>query len=106
MAFCFSDDTNEGTIFTPTNLNTTEDMNNFLLNQFPNLTASNLAVVDQLYPIGEQFSNHGAYFSAAAAAYGEMRYICPGILITSSFAQYGYSQSIHNYQCVSYTALH
>ncbi|KAH8119021.1 Alpha/Beta hydrolase protein [Phellopilus nigrolimitatus] len=78
----FGDDTNEGTIFTPTDLNTTSDMNNFLLDNFPNLTSSMLNTIDVLYPESSQFSGHGAFYFAAATAYGEMRYICPGIFIS------------------------
>ncbi|KAH8119020.1 triacylglycerol lipase [Phellopilus nigrolimitatus] len=77
----FGDDTNEGTLFTP-NLSTTADMNNFLQDNFPNLTSSMLNTIDALYPESSQFRDHGAFYFTAATAYGEMRYICPGIFIS------------------------
>ncbi|KAI5118841.1 hypothetical protein M0805_006161 [Coniferiporia weirii] len=84
----FGDDTNEGTIFTPTNLNTTSDMNNFLLDNFPNMTSSMLETVDATYPESSQFPNHGAFYFAAATVYGEMRYICPGIFVSTEINRF------------------
>ncbi|KAH8119018.1 Alpha/Beta hydrolase protein [Phellopilus nigrolimitatus] len=45
----FGDDTNEGTIFTPSNLSTIADIDNFLLDNFPNLNASMLDTINELY---------------------------------------------------------
>ena len=84
----FSDDTNEGTIFTPTYINNYTQMNNFLVDNWVQLTASDLAEIDFLYPEGAQYPNTGAYWSAACDAYGEIRYICPGIFLSSIFSDY------------------
>ena len=81
-------DTNEGTIFTPTDLNTTSDLNNFLLDNFPFLNDTSLSTIDTLYPVSEQFPDHGENYWNAAAAYGEMRYICPGIFVSDSLRQF------------------
>ncbi|KAI0339789.1 triacylglycerol lipase [Trametopsis cervina] len=84
----FGDDTNEGTVFTPTNLNTTSDMDSFLLDNFPLLTDSQLATINKLYPESQQFPGHGAFYFNAASAYGELRYICPGVFVSRSLRQF------------------
>jgi carboxylesterase type B len=78
-------DTNEGTIFTPANMDNYTQVNNFLKNNFPLLDASQLAAIDHLYPQAEQFPGRALYWRTAANAYGEMRYNCPSIYISSQF---------------------
>jgi len=92
----FGDDTNEGTIFTPFNINSTTAMNSFLQDQFVNLTADNLNQIDRFYPKAQQFQGKGPFWRAAANAYGEMRYICPGIYISSMISSHG-EQASYNY---------
>jgi carboxylesterase type B len=64
-------------------------MNDFLRNQFVNLTAAQLARIDAYYPKAEQFPGKGQYWRSTANAYGDMRYICPGIFISSMLDKYG-----------------
>ena len=92
-----SDDTNEGTVFTPTNISTQQDMSQFLGDQFPFLTDAMSEKINNLYPIAGQFPNHGAYYSAAANAYGELRYICVGRFISTMVNSFGVENS-WNYQ--------
>ncbi|KAE8443854.1 hypothetical protein EG329_001263 [Mollisiaceae sp. DMI_Dod_QoI] len=89
----FGDDTNEGTIFTPPNINSSTQFHNFLQNNFVNLTASQLAEIDILYPQAQQFLSKGAYWRTAANAYGEMRYICPGINVSSMISSHGVKEN-------------
>ncbi|RDW75849.1 hypothetical protein BP5796_06670 [Coleophoma crateriformis] len=89
----FGDDTNEGTIFTPTNINNVTAMNNFLKNNWVGLTSDQLAQIDIYWPKAEQFPNSGEYWRAAANAYGEMRYNCPGIYLSGQFPKYGVNSS-------------
>lgn len=72
-------------------------MNSFLKNNFPALSAYQLSQIDSLYPKAEQFPEHGAYWRTAANAYGEMRYICPGIAISTAYDDAGVQKS-WNYQ--------
>ena len=74
-------------------------MDNFLKNNFVNLTASNLEQVNSFYTDGEQFPGKGTFWRAAANAYGEMRYICPGIYISSMISSHGEAAS-YNYRLV------
>ena len=90
------DDTNEGTIFTPSNTSSYAEMNIFLLSQYPELSREQLAMIDSMYPMAEQFPNTGAFWRTVSNAYGEMRYICPGIFISSAYSNYS-SMSNWNY---------
>ena len=62
-------------------------MNAFLKAQFPFVTDDQLTKIDAFYPrIPGDYPNTGPFFLTLAQAYGEMRYICPGIYISSAFA--------------------
>ena len=84
----YRDDTDEGTLFTTVNISSVEEMNSYLLDNFPDLNDTSLETIDGLYPKGEQFADHGEYYSATASAYGDLRYICPGIYVSDSLLQY------------------
>ncbi|KAI9686592.1 MAG: hypothetical protein M1822_003603 [Bathelium mastoideum] len=85
----YGDDTNEGTIFTPNYTSTIGQSNVFLKDQFPGLTLQQLANVNQLYPVEEtpSFVGTGRYWRQVSNAYGEIRYICPGIFISEKYAE-------------------
>jgi len=61
-------------------------MNEFLLEQFPALTPAQISVIDAFYPKSLQFPGTGAFWRAAANAYGNMRYECSGLLVSNSYA--------------------
>ncbi|QIW98121.1 hypothetical protein AMS68_003639 [Peltaster fructicola] len=84
----FGDDTNEGTIFAPKGTNTLDDSNRFLKDQFANLTADQLSNIDKFFPVDgtPTFPNSGRYWRQCANAYGELRYICPGIYLNGIYA--------------------
>lgn len=93
----YGDDTDEGTVFAPRSLETSDESNAFLKDQFPLLTAAQLSKIDSLYPKGPQYAGANAYWSQASLAYGEMRYTCPGIFISSAYDRAGV-KSIWNYR--------
>jgi carboxylesterase type B len=62
-------------------------MNEFLLEQFPALTRAQMSVIDKFYPKAQQFPDSGAFWRAAANAYGNMRYECSGIQMSNTFAR-------------------
>jgi hypothetical protein len=68
-----------------------------LKNNFVNLTTSDLTQIDQFYPEAEQFSGKGDYWRTAANAYGDMRYTCPGINVSSMISSHG-NDNNWNYQ--------
>ena len=98
----YGDDTNEGTVFAPKNTSSYDDLNNFLKSNFPLLTDVQLAKIDDNYPKAEQYPNTSAYWRTAANAYGEMRYICPGIFVSNAIAKskpgcnFNYRYDVHD----------
>ena len=90
----FGDDENGGTIFTPRSTSTLAQSDQFLKNQFPFLTLEQLGTINSLYPNPNQTCpNVGCYWRQVSNAYGEMRYMCPGLYISSAFTKYGLSAS-------------
>ncbi len=86
----FGDDTNAGTIFTPRGTSNLNQSSQFLQSQFPYLTSAHLKRIGQLYPNdGPDFSNAGTWWRQVSNAYGDMRYMCPTLWISSTLARYG-----------------
>ncbi|KAL1304611.1 hypothetical protein AAFC00_003578 [Neodothiora populina] len=92
----YGDVTNEGTIFAYRNTSSIAESDGFLKNQFPWFTLKQLAKVNSLYPLAEQFNGSGAYWRQLSNAYGEIRYICPGIFISGIYAKLGIKNN-YNY---------
>jgi cholinesterase len=85
----FGDDTNGGSPFAPNSTETVEDFNSFLAAQFPALTRTQLEELDTLYTnTSVQVPNRGRYWRQTGTAYGEMRYTCPNLFLTSAMAHY------------------
>ncbi|KAI1438124.1 vacuolar triacylglycerol lipase [Xylaria sp. CBS 124048] len=93
------DDTNEGTIFAPRDTSTLGASNLFMKSQFPYLTLEELGQINGLYPNPNIAScpSTGCFWQQAAASYGDMRYTCPGMFISSAMANFGVPQS-YNYR--------
>ncbi|KAI9743127.1 MAG: hypothetical protein M1818_003422 [Claussenomyces sp. TS43310] len=75
-------DANDGTVFVPRELNSTESMNRFLKNQFPLLSATHFSHINAMYPEANHFAGTGPYWRATANAYGDMRYMCPSLYLS------------------------
>ncbi|KAL2814762.1 Alpha/Beta hydrolase protein [Aspergillus granulosus] len=86
----FGDVTNEGTTFTPKNLTSITDVNNFLRNQFPAIRSRHLARIEDYYLQNvnstQPYPNATRYWRPASNAYGELRYNCPGIAMSTAYA--------------------
>lgn len=90
----FGDDTNGGTVFAPQNTSTLAQSDMFLRNQFPYLSLEQFATINSLYPNPNQTCpNVGCYWRQVSNAYGEMRYMCPGLYISNAYTKYGVPQS-------------
>ncbi|KAI1305081.1 vacuolar triacylglycerol lipase [Xylaria venustula] len=89
------DDTNEGTIFTPQTAATIGDSNKFLKSQFPYLTLEQLGNLNSLYPNPNNAScpSSGCYWRQVSDVYGDMRYTCPGLFISSAVTNFGMPKS-------------
>lgn len=89
----YGDVTNEGTIFAPENTSTIGESDTFLQDQFSQLTLQQLGKINSLYPVAEQFNGTGRYWRQLSNAYGEIRYICPGVFISNQYAGLGLNSS-------------
>ncbi|KAI2791527.1 hypothetical protein POX_c04388 [Penicillium oxalicum] len=88
----FGDATNEGTVFVPKNTSSVSMADDFLRSQFNTLTDSQLAKINSIYLTENQtrqFPNAGLYWRPASNAYGDLRYTCPGISLSSAYGQAG-----------------
>ncbi|KAK6199782.1 glycerol transporter [Pestalotiopsis sp. IQ-011] len=89
------DDNNGGTVFAPSSTSTLAESNLWLRTQFPRLTLDQLATIDELYPNPNASAcpSSGCYWRQLSNAYGEMRYMCPGLFISTALAAYGVPSS-------------
>lgn len=89
----FGDDTNEGTVFVPEDTSSIEEADTFIKNQWPKIQEKHLDKINQFYlqdvDSQPQFPNSEPYWRPTSKGYGEMRYICPGIDMSSVFAKAG-----------------
>ncbi|KUL85639.1 hypothetical protein ZTR_08872 [Talaromyces verruculosus] len=84
----FGDDTNEGTVFTPHNTSSVARADEFLSDNFPFLNETELSTINSMYmssPDNPVYPRAGQYWQGVSNAYGEMRYICPGIYLTNAY---------------------
>ncbi|KAF5659577.1 cholinesterase precursor [Fusarium heterosporum] len=88
------DDTNGGTVFTPSDTSTLVQSDVFLNAQFPFLSLEQLDTINHLYPNqNKTCPNTGCYWRQAADAYGDMRYKCPGLYISNALTKRGVPKS-------------
>ncbi|KAL4927908.1 putative triacylglycerol lipase [Aspergillus undulatus] len=89
----FGDVTNEGTSFVPENLTSIAATNSFLQAQFPTLTPQHLNRIREYYlqdiESAPLYPNATRYWRPVSNAYGELRYNCPGMAMSSAFADAG-----------------
>jgi carboxylesterase type B len=80
--------TNEGTAFVPRKMDSGHQSSQFLQTQFPAMKNETVARVEKLYPVADtpQFDNSGSYWRQTANAYGELRYTCPGLSMSSTYS--------------------
>ncbi|KAK5203970.1 hypothetical protein LTR41_010427 [Exophiala xenobiotica] len=77
-------------VFTPRSTSSLAQSNTFLHDQFPYLTLQHLKRIKRLFPNhGPDFPNSGSWWRQVSNTYGDMRYMCPTLFISSAFARYG-----------------
>ena len=88
---CFCrDDTDEGTGFVVgAAASSPADVASWMTDQYTRLTAQDTDTMNALYPLQAPVPNHPPYFPSLAAAYGEATFVCPGLEISSVFAEHG-----------------
>ena len=92
---------NEGTIFVPRDTNTKEVSNGFLTANFPKLAPDMLSEIQTLYT-PEQFPvkqswKAGPYWRSTCAAYGDLRYVCPGFHLANQYSKFFPGTKVWNY---------
>lgn len=88
----FGDVTDEGTLFAPKDISTIGEADTFLQSQFPEIQLRHLARINAMYlqeNETRQFPGAEPYWIPASNAYGELRYTCPGMNMSSVYAQAG-----------------
>lgn len=88
----FGDDANGGTIFAPSNTSDLIGSNQFMLDQYPTLSPSQLGEINAIYPN----PNHtcpslGCYWRQTANTYQEVRYMCPALFANSKYSPHAKS---------------
>ena len=82
----FGDDTDEGTVFTPRSIKDEAAARTFLKNNWPTITPIQLGKYVSMYGFDAPTAP-GVYWKRASAAYGETRYTCPGIHMSTLFTK-------------------
>lgn len=95
----YGDVSNEGTIFVPRNTNTVEAFDSFIRAQFPTINGTQLSTIRDLYPASDftHFQSTGEYWQPTSAAYGELRYVCPGGYLGNRYYAHNSSSIVYNY---------
>ncbi|KAF2754815.1 alpha/beta-hydrolase [Pseudovirgaria hyperparasitica] len=80
---------NEGTTFCPRNIANMETSTKWLSNQFPHLNSSHADAVSKYFPrTPERFPKSTDFWRQCANAYGSIRYLCPGLTLSSIYASH------------------
>lgn len=93
------DEPDEGTLFVA-NASTAKEQADFMANNYPKLNTSSLVAMNNIYTPAGSDSDHAAYFSSLANAWGQATLICPGINLcqvmssTNSSGVWNYSYNI------------
>lgn len=101
----FGDATNEGTIFTPKSVNSLMKADTFISDQFPNFNKQDQQSIQSVWPGPPNHINDGRWRNVAADIYGHIRYQCPCLNFSSSYAVNG-SFPTWQYRYNVGTALH
>lgn len=83
------DDTNGGTDFAPADASSLVESNLFLTDQYPALTPSLLGELNELYPNTNTSTcpSEGCYWRQASDVYGDARFMCPALHLTTSLSR-------------------
>lgn len=80
---------NEGTIFAPKDTETLEECDTFLHDHWPELTTDQLDRIHPMFDTDVSFPDSGALWRFTSDIYGDIRYVCPGIYISSMYTEHG-----------------
>ncbi|VUC30274.1 unnamed protein product [Clonostachys rosea] len=88
------DDKNGGTEFTDRNTASLIDSNLWVANQYPTITPEMFGEINRLYPNGNNTCpNAGCYWRQLSDVYGDIRFMCPALFMSSQLRALGSSAS-------------
>ncbi|RDW81781.1 putative triacylglycerol lipase [Aspergillus mulundensis] len=97
----FGDVTNEGTKFVPENLSSLSAVQVWLQAQWPALTSEHFSRINEYYlqvvNSTQPYPNSTRYWRPVSDAYGEIRYVCPGIALSGAYADANVSNWNYRY---------
>jgi carboxylesterase type B len=93
----WGDVTDEGTIFTPRDISNEIETTTFLEDNWPTMNASSFDEYATLYNLSSSSTPPNPFWYKASEAYGETRYICPGMQLPNLMRQNGFDQ-VWNYR--------
>ncbi|KAF2866219.1 Alpha/Beta hydrolase protein [Massariosphaeria phaeospora] len=101
----FGDDTNEGLVFTPKTVTSLNRAQQFITDQFPNLDNQERDMIRDVWQGPRDTDSDPRWQNLASDVYGHIRYTCPGLNISSAYADDG-SAPTYQYRWNVGTALH
>lgn len=95
----YGDVSDEGTLFVPKSTSSGRQANSFIKAQFPAIKDTQLSIIQDMYPPDDypQFQSAGTYWRSTCAAYGEIRYVCPGNYLSDKYYSHSPSAKVYNY---------
>jgi carboxylesterase type B len=79
------DDTNDGVLFTPKNIDSHTSFDDFLKSNFVNLTDPQLAELRGFYELNTTKQlNQDVFVNASSQAFGDLRYLCPSLYFSNA----------------------
>ena len=79
----------------PRDVQTAQDSKDWMKAQFPTINSAQLNRLVELYPATKPFPNTGKFWRATSAAYGELRYVCPGIFLSRMYKLHGITNNFN-----------
>lgn len=101
---------NDGSIFTSPTLNSSEEVQEFVLADYPHLNSSTLMTLISLYPVSDftataENVSISPYFLQAAEIYRDVNFACPAVDIAHRVAQYGSKSYLYDLNATSFDSL-
>lgn len=88
-------------MFTP-NVTSFEEMVDFFLDNFHAMHEEHISQMKHHYPIGDDnpFPNKAIYFPSAAAALGDVYFVCPALMLSKAISRYTRSWDYRYCVCI------
>ncbi|KAF2085512.1 alpha/beta-hydrolase [Saccharata proteae CBS 121410] len=105
MPAIFGDDTYEGNVFMPSNIDSLDEADDFIKDQFPRISSENFDHIHE-DPYYKEKLDQKNYWGFADRLYGDLRYICPNLFLPWAFSTKADIDAVWNYRWNIGTAYH